>query len=91
MTENRYDFQCSQYVQNADGKISHYILQVTDVADGETEVFSVTPEILASPTAMKIALLSRKIIYNVTLNKHNDMLRELFDAPLDAVSSAPCT
>jgi len=88
MTESRYDFQCRQYVQNADGKISHYILQVTDIADGETEVLSVTPKVLASPTAMKIALLSRKIIYITTSKKHNDMLCELFANPPEAINGA---
>jgi hypothetical protein len=87
MTESRYDFQC-QYVQNTDGKISHYILQVTDITDGETEVLSVTPEVLASPTAMKIALLSRKIIYMTTPIEHNDMLRELFANPPESINGA---
>ncbi|MHC8362439.1 hypothetical protein ACYZUA_19495 [Pseudomonas sp. LS2P72] len=89
MTESRYDFQCRQYVQNADGKTSHYILQVTDITDGETEVLSVAPEVLSSPTALKIALLDRKIIYTTTLKKHNDMLRELFALSLEAIDSAP--
>ena len=88
MTESRYDFQCCQYVQNTDGKISHYILQVTHIADGEAEVLSVTPEVLASPTAMKRALLSRKIIYITTLTEHNDMLRELFANPHEAINGA---
>lgn len=75
-------------MQYADGKISHYILQVTDIADGETEVLSVAPKVLASPTAMKIALLSRKIICITTSTKHNDMLCELFANPTEAINGA---
>ena len=88
MTEGRYDFQCRQYVQSTGGKISHYILQVTDITDGETEVLSVTPKVLASPAAMKIALLSRKIIYITTPTKHNNMLRELFANTPEAINGA---
>jgi hypothetical protein len=37
---------------------------------------------------MKIALLSRKIIYMTTPIEHNDMLRELFANPPESINGA---